>query len=110
MEGTNKIISYHIIVNGLFNCCLAFYWHLPPGMLYWWHCWVGLDVILSLERAKSVKTVRIEFKEVLYTADLDSARFVKDRVLLGPGKLLGVGALIMFCGSWWHWRWLSELI
>ena len=27
--------------------------------------------ILSLERAKSIKTVRIKFKMVLYTADLD---------------------------------------
>ena len=59
-------------------------------MLYWWHCWVNLDVIFSLERAKSVKTVRIKFKKVLYTADLNWARLVKDRVLLGPRKLLGV--------------------
>ena len=44
---------------------------LSPCMLYWWHCWVNLDVILSLERAKSIKTVRIKFKKVLNTADLD---------------------------------------
>ena len=65
--------------------------HLPPCMLYWWHCWVNLDVIFSLERAKSIKTVRIKFKKVLYTADLDWARFVKDGVLLWPGKLLESG-------------------
>ena len=51
----------------------------------------NLDVILSLERAKSIKTVRIKFKKVLHTADLDWARFVKDRVLLWPWKLLGGG-------------------
>ena len=85
-----NVLFYHV-VNGLFNCCLAFYWHLPPHMLYWWHCWVYLDVILSLERAKPIKTVRIESKKVLYTADLDWARFVKNRVLLWPGKLLGGG-------------------
>ena len=104
-----NVLFYHV-VNGLFDCCLAFYWHLPPRMLYWWHCWVNLDVILSLERAKPIKTVRIKSKKVLYTADLDWARFVKNRMLLWPGKLLGGGALIMVCESWWHWRWPSELM
>ena len=47
-----NVLFYHV-VNGLLDCCLAFYWHLPPRMLYWWHCWVYLDVILSLERAKA---------------------------------------------------------
>ena len=72
---------YHV-VNNLFDCCLAFYWHLPPHMLYWWHCWVCLDVILSPERAMSVKTVGIKSKKVLHTADLDWARFVVNWVLL----------------------------
>ena len=47
--------------------------------------------MFSLERAKPIKTVRVKSKKVLYTADLDLARFVKDRVLLGPGKLLEGG-------------------
>ena len=38
-----------------------------------------------------IKTVRIKFKKVLHTADLDWARFVKDGVLLWPEKLLGGG-------------------
>ena len=49
-----NILLYHV-TNGLFDFCLAFDWYLSSCMLYWRHCWIHFKVILSLERAKSVK-------------------------------------------------------
>ena len=94
-----NVLFYHVVYY-LFDGCLASYWHLSPCMLYWWHCWANFNVIFSLEWAKSVKRVRVELKKVLNTADLDWTRFVVNRVLLWPGSSWGMGAEMMFCGSW----------